>query len=458
MPQQQAATDSATPTTSPNPTGRRPRGPQHFSAENSANAFPGLPLGDSHYDLKDLVETAGPDLGWPESLIHHLRLLIDWTRPQDWLPGAQPIVWLSVAETAKRLHVSKSQVRRRERALHALGAISWKDSPNHRRFGARDRNENIVEAWGVNLAPAAALLPLLREAAAGDGADRAELRHVRHAVAGLRSAILAAVTTGLSGDALDAASAEAWRRVTLDTADGHDRADLHGLKRRLAKLELLDADLQRDLAGESAPTSPETQAADDAQIDHSEAEMLAREREDACQGTRPRLPPYDYSTKGPVSSSNTVAGGSRKGEPGSETRPPDPSPWGTGEPTVAGVPVWAFLEILPDSMRWRLPASGPVWPHIVDAAALVAADIGVSQHAWGEACQDLGREAAAIALTVVAVKNARGLIRSPGGYFRMMSRRGAAGALHLRPSVFGLLKEDGKASAGYGTADRGRAS
>ena len=54
---------------------------------------------------------------------------------QSELTKGAPIVWLSVAETAFRLSISTSQVRRNEAAMHRLGAIAWKDSPNHRRHG-----------------------------------------------------------------------------------------------------------------------------------------------------------------------------------------------------------------------------------------------------------------------------------------------------------------------------------
>ncbi len=49
-----------------------------------------------------------------EALVKHFILLLNWSRPQDWRPGAQPIVWLSVRETAHKLGISTSQVRRNE--------------------------------------------------------------------------------------------------------------------------------------------------------------------------------------------------------------------------------------------------------------------------------------------------------------------------------------------------------
>lgn len=107
-------------------------------------------------------------------------LLLDFSRPQGWQPGAQPIVWLSVKETAWRLGVLTSQVRRNEKTLHGLGALAWKDSPNHRRFGSRDATGQIVEAYGVNPAPAVALLPELRRLARDEHDDRAHWKFLRN--------------------------------------------------------------------------------------------------------------------------------------------------------------------------------------------------------------------------------------------------------------------------------------
>ena len=200
---------------SPNPTGRRPRGPAHFVSERTAAAFHGLPEGDNHHEIGDLLDAVGATAGWSPALVDHFQLLLGWTRPVDWLPGSRPIVWLSVAETAFRLGISTSQVRRNEAAMHRLGAIAWKDSPNHRRYGTRNDAGEIEDAWGVNLAPAAALVPELRRLLERRSEDRTRQRHLRHAVAGARGRLVAAIETALAAARLDAASAEAWRRLVV---------------------------------------------------------------------------------------------------------------------------------------------------------------------------------------------------------------------------------------------------
>ncbi len=476
----------ASTSTSNNPKGHRRRGPDHFASEETAIAFAGLSESESHHEIGDLLQKAGPTLGWPPRLIHHFCLLLDLTRAQDWIPGARPIVWLSVQETANSLGVTPSQVRRNEKKLHELDAIAWKDSPNHRRYGERDENENIVQAWGVDLSPAAALLPLLRETAAEVCSRRAECRRARQRVSALKQSILAAVNTALDAGTLDEASAEAWRRQADEAAGRYNRARLAELQDRLRRLEALDEELKQELTGKPRRPDPDDDDGDngggaptgsggdldqadigsddsghktadraesavgpvDNPVENSEdhpdfsSNPGASGRRRAPRDEPPRLPPYD-TTKGTVCENITVARSARrKEERGSEARPRNRASGDAAGETVAGVPVPAFLSILPDQIRYRVPARGPIWPDIVDAAGDTAACIGVSKDAWGRACRDLGQEAAAIALTIVAVKHERGIVHSPGGYFRQMTRRHATGDLHLGPSVFGLLPED----------------
>ena len=447
-------TPSSNGSSSPNPTGRRPRGPDHFASEHSAAAFRGLPEGDSHHEIGDLLEAVGGRAGWSAALIDHFTLLLDWTRPVDWLPGAQPIVWLSVAETAWQLGISTSQVRRNETAMHRLGAIAWKDSPNHRRYGTRNQAGAIEDAWGVNLAPAAALLPELRKLHERRAEDRARHRHVRHAVAGARGRLTAAIDTAFAAGRLDTTSAEAWHRQVAEAApDAQDRFHLDDLERHLHRLEHLDIVLQEELAGTPAPAqAPPDGDPEAAERPEEPVEMRAEASADACQGTHPCLPPLDYTTTD-LSLRKTVDEASgRKGEHVAESDPPGPPP-PTGKP--ARVPVEAFWEILPDRIRDWLHEPRPDWPDIVDAARQAAGVLGISGNAWIDACQALGRRDAAVAVSIIAIKHDQGLIHSPGGYLRGMTEKGQTGELDLNATIFGLQDRKRRSSL-PATPRRGR--
>ena len=100
-----------------------------------------------------------------------------------------------------------------------------------------------------------------------------------------------------------------------------------------------------------------------------------------------------------------------------------------------------LLAAVPPPIAALLPAGRrPSWPELTDAAAIAAGNLGISPHAWAAACNALGRQAATIAVIVIAAKRAAGKIDSPGGYLRAMTGRGERGELNLGASVHGLLK------------------
>ena len=444
---------------SPNPTGRRPRGPAHFASEQAAAAFHGLPEGDSHHEIGDLLDAVGTRAGWSPALVDHFQLLLEWTRPVDWLPGARPIVWLSVAETAWQLGISPSQVRRNEAAMHRLGAIAWKDSPNHRRYGTRNDAGEIADAWGINLAPAAALVPELRKLLERRSENRARQRNLRHAVAGARGRLTAAIDTAFAAGYLDATSAEAWHRQIAEAApDARDRFHLDDLERRLHRLDHLDMVLQEELAGRAQPAEAPPNGDSNipphaAENPEEPVEMRAEPSADACQGTHPCLPPLDYTTTDLSLRKTVDTASGRKEERVAESGPPAAPPLPTAQPTR--IPVEAFWEILPDRIRDWLHEPRSDWPDIVDAARQAAASLGISENAWIEACEALGRRNAAVAVSIIAIKHDQGLIHSPGGYLRGMTEKGEAGELDLRATVFGL-RDKKRRSALPGTPQRGR--
>ena len=62
------------------------------------------------------------------------------------------------------LGVSERQIQRLEKSLHEVGAITWNDSGNHRRYGKRCKDTGrIVFAFGVDLSPLECLKPKLEE-------------------------------------------------------------------------------------------------------------------------------------------------------------------------------------------------------------------------------------------------------------------------------------------------------
>ena len=78
------------------------------------------------------------------------------TQPQDWENGRRPIVWASNHFLMEQTGFSLATLRRHVRRLCEAGVISMKDSTNGKRWGRRDDDGVIVEAYGFDLAPLAA--------------------------------------------------------------------------------------------------------------------------------------------------------------------------------------------------------------------------------------------------------------------------------------------------------------
>jgi replication initiation protein RepC len=72
----------------------------------------------------------------------------DWTRMD-----ASPIVWPSNDVLARQLGLSVSTARYHLRGLAAAGLIAHSSHPTFQRRGVRDKDGNVVEAFGIDLSP-----------------------------------------------------------------------------------------------------------------------------------------------------------------------------------------------------------------------------------------------------------------------------------------------------------------
>lgn len=85
-----------------------------------------------------------------------LETLAAFTKPGDWETGARPIVWPSNDYLIESTGYSLSAVKRHLRRLSEAGLIAYRDSSNGKRWGHRDKDGRIIEAYGFDLSPLAA--------------------------------------------------------------------------------------------------------------------------------------------------------------------------------------------------------------------------------------------------------------------------------------------------------------
>jgi replication initiation protein RepC len=106
------------------------------------------------------------------------------------------------------------------------------------------------------------------------------------------------------------------------------------------------------------------------------------------------------------------------------------------------------LRLYPDELltmaprlRGYLGTDYASWRDVVEAADLLRSELDVSRALWGEACQTLGREKAAVAIAIVSAKDPDHFTRTPAHYFHGMIARAKRGELNLERTIWGLRSE-----------------
>lgn len=97
-----------------------------------------------------------------------------------------------------------------------------------------------------------------------------------------------------------------------------------------------------------------------------------------------------------------------------------------------------YLEIC-SSLRDLCSSGRPTAEQLIEAAEYLSGQVGVTCHAWSQACVVLGRLQAAVAVIVMASRLERGaVIRFRDAYFRSLIERGARNTLFLDRSLYAL--------------------
>jgi replication initiation protein RepC len=106
-----------------------------------------------------------------------------------------------------------------------------------------------------------------------------------------------------------------------------------------------------------------------------------------------------------------------------------------------------LLDLAP-RLQAHIYNHSPGWTDIVDAAGQgLRSELGVSPSLWGEACQVMGREQAAVALAIISTKPADYFTSGAGGYFAGMLRKAKKGELRLERTIWDLKDQKWGAKA-----------
>jgi replication initiation protein RepC len=397
-----------------------------LTARDQADQFTGLPKGTAK-PLRFLAafQEAEPYLGLPPQAFKLIAWLVKMTMPCDWEEGSRPICWPSAARQAEFLGLSPARVKVLNRALYEAGILVLRDSPTGKRYGRRSPDGRILEAYGFDLSPLAVRYDEFIRLAA-------EARAERERISGLkRRATMARRCIRQVGETLAALGPvpQDWQRLESETAalvaairsvgQSDDLALIvKGLESRKVEAETWLRGVSR-----SVDTSPEG---------------LVDE-------------PHSISTNRSIDFKATVVAA---GE-GSRvlTTAPQSQASGNGaddfEPSIVFKPYERIEQLHPGELLELAPRLAehinqrfPSWADIVDAAGGgLSYELGISHHLWGQACQVLGRQLAAVTLAVVSTKPKDHFTRGAGGYFAAMVKRATTGDLNLDRSLWKLRRQ-----------------
>ncbi len=388
------------------------------------------------------VKRVGAHIGLKAGDMLLLDTLGAFTQVQDWEEGQRPIVWASNAYLMEQTGFSLSALKRHARRLAEIGVISFKDSPNGKRWGYRDPDGRIIEAYGFDLSPLSARVEEFEHLQAELQAERELCQRLKRQITVARRMIRARIEA-----ASHAALKGPWKHLSGLFEDLLARLPrLHTASERLERLLTWFKELQErvEAAYLKAVRTDEV------------VENLAENTEQVSEKTR-ELDPREVISEPHILITNQLnpvicnrseteqAAGVVPNAPPEDQVDRELEDWVTETRKTRGaaLDLSTVMQACPEFASWARNMGGYLkdWGDLHRVAGQLRPMIGVSEHAWNLAQDRLGPQIATAALVLTFDKHCAGEVASPGGYLRGIVQKAGAGELHLERSFYGRLSE-----------------
>ena len=385
-------------------------------------------------------------------------LLIDTlaavTQPQDWKEGQRPIVWPSNAYLMEQCGFSLPALKRHLRRLAEAGVMSFVDSPNGKRWGRRDEEGNIIEAYGLDLGPMAARTAEFEARHAEILEERALCQSLRNTITISRRIIRAKIEK-----ALENRLRGPWRELQaeftglLDSLPGRserpdrllDLADwFTALKEKVE--EAFSQAFDWPDKSDAAPSERSPEVGTNVVLFSQKMNPTGFDDEPHIQTTNQpdRVNSNRFETK---HAADVVPEHQPSVEvERSEKDDLDKVQWDARRKPTSEVELPTLMAAFPEFADMaRGLAGGYVrnWDDLHRSAGMVRGMCGISEDAWNVAQKKLGPYVAAAAIALIYEKYHKSEIRSPGGYLRGIVDKAIDGELHLERSIYGRLSGAG---------------
>ena len=386
------------------------------------------------------AKRVGAHIGLKSGDMMLLDTLGAFTQGQDWEEGRRPIVWASNAYLMEQTGFSLSALKRHARRLAEAGVIAFKDSPNGKRWGKRDEDGVIIEAYGFDLSPLAARTVEFEQLQAELQAERELCQLLKRQITVSRRMIRARLEAAFSG-----ALSGPWSQLQ-EVFEGL----LDKLPRRIVASETLDRllgwfkDLQEQVESAYLKAARPIEVVEKQSLTQTKSSIMTQEMNPREVITDPHI--LITNQPNPVTSNSSeneeAAGVAREPEPAVPVERSGPEEVQNGrEQHAVALDVPTIMQACPEFATWARDLGGYLkdWGDVYRIAGQLRPMIGVSEHAWMAAQEGLGKQAASAAMVLVFDKHAKGEVASPGGYLRGMVEKAGAGELHLERSIYGRL-------------------
>ncbi|WP_194098708.1 plasmid replication protein RepC [Marivivens aquimaris] len=385
------------------------------------------------------VKRVGAYIGLKAGDMMLLDTLGAFTQAQDWEEGQRPIVWASNAYLMEQTGFSLSALKRHARRLAEIGVISFQDSPNGKRWGRRDAEGRIVEAYGFDLSPLSARAEEFEELHAELQAERELCQRLKRQITVarrmIRARIEAAVSSTLRGP---------WVQFTGLFEELLDRLPRrHEASEQLAGLLTWFRELQERVEAAYLKATEIVQPVENTPETMEQASEKTQEMNPRGVISDPHI--LITNQLNPVirnsSENEEVAAVVPNAQPEDQVDR-DLEEWvAEVRKKRAALDLPTVMQACPEFASWARNMGGFLkdWGDLHRVAGQLRPMIGVSEHAWNVAQDRLGKQVATAALALVFEKHCAGEVSSPGGYLRGMVEKAGAGELHLERSFYGRL-------------------
>lgn len=342
-----------------------------------------------------------------------LNALLSFHPKRALVDGDPLIVFPSNASLSERAHgMAESTLRRHLAVLVGAGLIARHDSPNGKRYAARNASGALVRAFGFDLRPLLVQAVDIAEAAEDARAKAGEIRRLREEITLLLrdAAKLSAFGMAEYGTAIWADLEERAGSARRVSRRKLDRDGLLGLR---ADLEVLLTEIEEVLLTQFPDKSKEMSGND-----------LRSERH--YQNSKPNPSEFESCSEA------------------QEGKVDDDRPVGSHNRERPKLPLALVLKACPEIQLYAKDGIRD-WRDLVAAAMFVRGMIGISPDAWVAACHEMGDETAAIVVSAILERSAE--ITSAGGYLRALTTKAGQGAFSPGPMVMALLNRSDRAAA-----------